>query len=69
MIYIGEKRKRRERGSMYWSVGREKKEDSRKGDFFFLRELSAYVGNGGELEKRSNFCFFRRALRKLTIGV
>ena len=34
MIYIGDKRKRRERGSTYWSFGREKKEDSRKGDFF-----------------------------------
>ena len=33
MIYIGEKRKRRERASTYWSFGREK-EDSRKGDFF-----------------------------------
>ena len=34
MIYIGKKRKRRERGSTYKSFGREKKEDSRKGDVF-----------------------------------
>ena len=34
MIYIGEKRKRRERGSTYWSFGRDKEEDSRKGDLF-----------------------------------
>ena len=61
MICIGEKRKIRERGSTYWCFGRERKEDSIKGDFF-LRKLSAYVENGGDLEKRSNFCFFRRAL-------
>ena len=67
MIYIGEKRKRRERGSTYWSFGREK-EDSRKRRFF-LRKLSAYVENGGDLKKRSTFCFFRRVLKKLTIGV
>ena len=34
MIYIGEKRERMGGGSTYWSLGREKKEDSRKGDFF-----------------------------------
>ena len=68
MIYIGKKRKIRERRSTYWSFGRERKEDSTKGDFF-LRKLSAYVENRGDLEKRSNFCIFRRVLRKLTIGV
>ena len=67
MIYIGVKRKRREHGGTYWSFGREK-EDSRQRDFF-LRKLSAYVENGGDLEKRSNFFFFRRVLRKLTITV
>ena len=57
MIYIGEKRKRRERGSTYWSLGREKKEDSRKGDFFWKKTFSTLsveeeIGKifGGRLE-------------------
>ena len=49
-------------GSTYWSFGREKKEDSRKGDFF-LRKLSARIG---ERRGRKEYSFggFRDCLEE-----
>ena len=40
-------------------VGRRRKIAGKE---IFLRKLSTHVENGGDLERRSNFCFFRRVL-------
>ena len=49
---MGEKEKKR--GSTYWSFGREKKEDSRKGDFFFKENFQHALERSEDLRERRN---------------